>query len=118
MEPIRYNAWQVDIFNESDLVDRLGCFLSGVSRGSQAQVSEYFREVGPQSVLNEARVDFRIEVLHVEQVHSGFGRLLGRRFDLIWCLVHQSSIRVAIRLALGQYRLALCLEDVQGLVDG
>ena len=67
-------------------------------------------------MLDEAWVDIRVKILHVEQVDGRLGRLW---LNLIRRLVlNQCPIRVvAIWLELGQYRLALVLEHAQGFVD-
>lgn len=67
MEPVGYDARQVDILHESHLVNRLMRTGLRLSR-AECKISEDARKVWLKFALYEIRIDLWVEVLHVQQI--------------------------------------------------
>ena len=111
VEPVRDNSWQVDILYESYLVNRLwndGLAFPRISGRPQAQVGEHLGEVRAQMVLDEARVNLGVEVLHVQQVDQLllWLCLCGVYLEWAWSFVY-GLILVTLFIRCGQYSMAL-----------
>lgn len=74
MEPIGHDAREVDVLNESDLIDRL-LGVRGRLRRAKSKISEDAREVRPELALDKLRVNLGIEIFHVKQVDLAERRL-------------------------------------------